>query len=84
MSLHSTLTAQTTDERLSDAENPLPVEVTAGNYAAWRHYILPQDSELEWQKIPWLTSLSAGILEGDRQKKPVLLWAMNGHALQCT
>lgn len=61
--------------------HPVP---TADNFAAWRDHIKPSASELQWESIPWRDSFSEGILEADRQGKPLLLWAMNGHPLGCT
>ena len=61
-----------------------PVELNATNVEAWRRHILPDESELQWRKIPWLWTLQEGILKAAEAKRPVLLWTMNGHPLGCT
>jgi len=50
----------------------------------WKNYITPTQSELAWTRIPWLSSFGEGMIQADAQKKPVLLWVMNGHPLGCT
>ncbi len=47
-------------------------------------HVLPAPSEVLWQDLPWQPSLLAGLVEGRRLDKPVLLWAMNGHPLAST
>ena len=47
-------------------------------------HVVPQESELRWRSIPWRASLWEGVVEAHGAKKPVLLWAMNGHPLACT
>lgn len=46
--------------------------------------ICPAPGELRWQKIGWAPSLWAGVVEAHAQKKPILLWTMNGHPLGLT
>ena len=46
--------------------------------------ICPSPGELRWQKIGWESSLWAGVVEAHAQKKPILLWTMNGHPLGLT
>lgn len=71
-------------EPVEDEPPKVSVELTDGNYAIWRDHILPADSELAFEQIPWLTTFKDGILAADRAGKPLLLWAMNGHPLGCT
>ena len=59
--------------------SPVNAELNEQNYQAWRNHILPQQSELNWQKIPWLTTFKDGILAASAAQKPLLLWTMNGH-----
>lgn len=42
------------------------------------------DAKPAWRKIAWRTTLGEAIVEASRDKKPILLWAMNGHPLGCT
>jgi hypothetical protein len=61
------------------AQDPAPLDL-----AACRDHVLPDADELAWRAIPWLAELRAGLAAGAEQRKPVLLWAMNGHPLGCT
>lgn len=62
----------------------LTVELRPEQVDAWRAHIEPTASELKWKKIPWLHSFSAGIEQGAKESKPILLWTMNGHPFGCT
>lgn len=59
-------------------------ELNDESFEKWRDFILPNEKELEWMHIPWRPSFWDGLVEGQREKKPVLLWTMNGHPLACT
>ncbi|MCI0340799.1 MAG: hypothetical protein L0216_06550 [Planctomycetales bacterium] len=37
-----------------------------------------------WRTIPWKTSLLEAREVAAREKKPLFLWAMDGHPLACT
>jgi hypothetical protein len=79
---------RTTDEELADHLEPPPVEadidLTEETYEVWRDHILPDSSEMAWEKISWLSTFKDGILAANVQQKPLLLWTMNGHPLGCT
>ena len=60
------------------------LEISPANFATWRDHILPAQGELDFQKIPWLTTFKDGILAANREQRPLLLWVMNGHPLGCT
>ena len=60
------------------------VDLNDANYQVWRDHILPGEKELGWDQIPWLTTFKDGIIAADKEKKPLLLWTMNGHPLGCT
>ncbi len=47
-------------------------------------HVLPDKADLAWTKIPWRATHWDAVIEAQRAKKPILLWAMNGHALACT
>lgn len=47
-------------------------------------HILPDKRDLVWTKIPWRATLWDAVIDAHEQEKPILLWAMNGHALGCT
>ncbi len=58
--------------------------LTSENLAAWREHLLPAESDLVWQKIPWLTTLADGVVAANAADRPLLLWVMNGHPFGCT
>ena len=58
--------------------------LTEENFARWRDFIRPKPAERRWQEIPWQSSLWEAARDAQKQDKPVLLWAMNGHPLACT
>ncbi len=60
------------------------IDLDEENYKSWRDHILPETSELAWEKIPWLTTFKDGIDAASKAGKPLLLWTMNGHPLGCT
>ena len=37
-----------------------------------------------WRTIPWETSLIEAQNNAAREKKPIFIWAMDGHPLACT
>ncbi len=72
---------------VAETESPpvaADIDLNEQNYKSWRDHILPETSELAWEKIPWLTTFKDGLDAADRAGKPLLLWTMNGHPLGCT
>ena len=61
-----------------------PARLDDDDLAAWSRYLAPRDSELAWESLPWLSSYSDGVLAAQEQRRPLLLWVMNGHPLGCT
>lgn len=55
-----------------------------GDLQAWSRYLAPAGTELAWESLPWLSSYSDGVLAAQEQRRPLLLWVMNGHPLGCT
>jgi hypothetical protein len=49
-----------------------------------RDFVLPAKQELAWKEIPWRATLWDGVIDAQKQDKPILFWAMNGHPLACT
>lgn len=45
---------------------------------------LAPDASTPWRTIPWKTSLLAAQREAAAEKKPIFIWAMDGHPLGCT
>lgn len=52
--------------------------------AAWRELIRPSRDELAFERIGWLPSFHEGLARANIERKPLLLWMMNGHPLGCT
>lgn len=61
-----------------------PGELTDARCDAVRAAVLPDSSELRWREIPWRPSFQEAIADAQRERRPILLWAMNGHPLGCT
>ena len=49
-----------------------------------RDLILPNRSEQSYRKIDWRTSVLRGIVDAQKNDKPVMIVLMNGHPLGCT
>jgi hypothetical protein len=57
---------------------PVP-EITGANLDEWIKFVRPSTEELGWRAIRWHSSLSEAADEAKKLKRPILLWAMNGH-----
>jgi hypothetical protein len=53
-------------------------------YARWRDYLLPGASEQSHRTIPWRASVLHGLIDAQKQDRPILLFLMNGHPLGCS
>ena len=61
-----------------------PFDLNEMTYDMWKEFIKPTKDELAWAEIPWRSTFYDGLVESDREQKPLLLWVMNGHPLGCT
>lgn len=61
-----------------------PAELNDRTFAQWRDRIRPKAAELCFETVHWLPTLWDGVIAAQKQDKPILLWAMNGHPLACT
>ena len=68
----------------SCAKNKQEYQLNDRTYNMWKEFIKPTKEELAWAQIPWRITFYDGLIESDRQQKPLLLWVMNGHPLGCT
>jgi hypothetical protein len=59
-------------------------ELTQATYARLVETIRPSAAEQAWREPGWHTSLGAAVATARAEKKPIFLWAMNGHPLACT
>jgi len=48
------------------------------------HADLQPDPGETWRTIPWETSLLRAQEQAARERKPLFIWAMDGHPLGCT
>lgn len=62
-----------------DPDGPLDEQ----RFAALRAELSP-DPEALWRSIPWRVDLLAAQREAAAEKRPLFLWAMDGHPLGCT
>jgi hypothetical protein len=62
----------------------LAQDLTDKTYDRLRDQILPSKQESAWKAIPWRSTLWDGLLDAQKEDKPLLVWAMNGHPLACT
>jgi|TARA_Y200000002_G_scaffold360675_1_gene346117 hypothetical protein len=61
-----------------------PFGLNEKTYDMWQEFIRPTKNELAWAEIPWRSTFYDGLVESEREQKPLLLWVMNGHPLGCT
>ncbi len=66
---------------LSQAEDPV---LNGGTFNAWRSFIVPSADERQDEEIDWSPNLAEGLKRAHAQRRPLLLWMMNGHPLGCT
>jgi hypothetical protein len=59
-------------------------ELTDGAAQAAKQHILTMAPELKWAGIGWRATYWDGVVDAQKSDKPILLWAMNGHAMACT
>lgn len=73
-------------QTLTQSSTPsAPAEIlTSTTYSQIKSHVLPKPQEIQFQEVPWRATLWEAIVEGQRQNRPILLWAMNGHPLGCT
>jgi hypothetical protein len=68
----------------ADNERPLRTPKLSPDHAKKRDLILPGATERSYRKIAWRTSVLQGIIDAQKNDKPVMIVLMNGHPLGCT
>jgi hypothetical protein len=68
---------------LTGAEGP-PAELNDDTFASWRDRIRPKAAERCFETVHWLPTFWDAVMTAQKEDKPILLWAMNGHPLACT
>lgn len=58
-------------------------ELTESNFQKLHAELQPDNSAL-WRTIPWKTSVLSAQQIAAGEKKPIFIWAMDGHPLGCT
>jgi len=61
---------------------PDPPPVTAAEFAKLHGELTRRDAA-SWESIPWRVDLLTARDQAAREKKPLFIWAMNGHPLGC-
>ena len=59
-------------------------ELNEKSYDRIRAEVLPTKAERTFFDLPWQPTLWDGVLEGQKQGKPILFYTMNGNPLGCT
>lgn len=62
----------------------LQQDLTVKTYEKLRDDILPSKEELKFLDIPWEIRLWDAIVRAQKEEKPILFYAMNGHPMACT
>ena len=68
----------------ADQDQPPPALQLSAEYAKCRELVLPNPSEQSYRKIPWRASVLHGIVDAQKNDKPLMIVLMNGHPLGCT
>jgi hypothetical protein len=68
---------------LAGAQGP-PADLNDRTFASWRDRIRPRAEERCFETVHWLPTFWDGVMAAQKQDRPILLWAMNGHPLACT
>lgn len=53
-------------------------------FTEWRDRIRPKKEERGIETIDWHATFWDGVIAAQKEDKPILLYAMNGHPLACT
>ncbi len=53
-------------------------------FAKLREQVLPSPREQSYRKIAWRNSVLRGVVDAQKNDRPVMIVLMNGHPLGCT
>jgi hypothetical protein len=65
------------------ADRTAPLQLSA-EHAKCREIVLPNLGEQSYRNIPWRASVLHGIVDAQKNDKPIMFVLMNGHPLGCT
>ena len=68
----------------ADEGQPLTTPKLSAENTELCKFVLPNAGEASFRKIPWRTSVMQGIVDAQKNDKPVMIYLMNGHPLGCT
>ena len=66
------------------ATNEVPADLTLDTLSAWRDVVEPSETECVYLDIDWETTVGDGVRRAWKERKPLLIYVMNGHPLGCT
>jgi hypothetical protein len=65
-------------------QNRLEAPRFSAEFAKCGELVLPNATEQSYRKIGWRTSVLQGVVDAQKNDKPVMIVLMNGHPLGCT
>jgi hypothetical protein len=68
----------------ADGRQPLQTPTLSAEYAKQRDLVLPGPGEQSYRKIAWRGSVLRGVVDAQKNDRPVMIVLMNGHPLGCT
>jgi hypothetical protein len=68
----------------ADREPALQRPQVSAEFAKLREQVLPNPTEQSFRKIAWRTSVLRGVVDAQKNDRPVMIVLMNGHPLGCT
>ena len=61
----------------------ISIALTTAEFETLHRELQPSGEEV-WRSIPWKISMLDAQAAAVREKKPIFIWAMDGHPLGCT
>ena len=58
--------------------------VKKDNFTKIRDLVMPKPAEIAWRDIPWRATYWDAVCDAQKEDKPIMLFAMNGHPMGCT
>ena len=68
---------------LSSVVLAFSITLTTAEFETLHQQLQPSGDEV-WRSIPWKISMLDAQAAAAREKKPIFIWAMDGHPLGCT
>ena len=65
--------------RSSGGDAPKRQVLDESTFEQWRDFIHPSEAELASDRIEWNATLWAGLIRAQEEKRPLMIWIMNGH-----